>query len=230
MFGSSNLVFAQVKEIKPYAVTANKMTLAKPATLEIDPDGITMLAPNLGEMSTHFQPVVKNYMILWCSAKQGDNQVEWTVKVPADGISGVTASVDGKGSQLTVSSNGQKQKVIITEAGSRYGDKLDGWWFDGGEGKKSFHPSQLKDGVFTSRLQQSLQAHGCFPLEKRWGHIDLNSPIAKPKYSAKQLISVVKQARKSRYPSSINLEMYEDGSVSPASYSLLKQVNKVTSR
>ncbi|MDF7798638.1 alpha-L-fucosidase [Pontiellaceae bacterium B1224] len=172
-------------------------------------------------------------------------------------------------------------KSIISEVGARYGDKLDGWWFDGGarylnchfdgssgaegimtapfkeltavaktgnperlvaynswikprvteyqdyyggEGKKSFKPVELEDGVFTSGRQQGLQAHGCFILERRWGHIEENTPIPKPKYSVEKLAGFVKQARENRYPISINLEMYEDGSVSPASFELLKEL------
>lgn len=172
-------------------------------------------------------------------------------------------------------------KRIVSEVGARCGDKLDGWWFDGGarylnchfdgssgaegmmsapfreltaaartgnperlvaynswvkprvteyqdyyggEGKKSFRPAELENGVFKSGRQQGLQAHGCFILERRWGHIEENTPIPKPKYSVEKLAGYVKQARQNRYPISINLEMYEDGSVSPASLALLKEL------
>lgn len=478
------------QQITPYAVTANKVTLAKPATLKLDPNGITMLSPNLGKLSDGVRPVVRNYMILWCTAKQGTSQVEWTVEAPADGVYAVTASVEGKKSQLTVTCNDQTHTSKITEAGwhrlelgsvslkagenkvlleidavtvksgsrskefllsaielaqpavresiqkeamaarkqpdwfkdagyglmfqwtnratppegpikdwdakvndfdldgfiklvedsgaayviwsmtwgnqyvsaplesldsiiagrttrrdllgemvnrlhekgikvifyyhygyecyhsqdtdwltaaggyqadktqlysnmisilsevgTRYGDKLDGWWFDGGarylnchfdgssaadgiltapfkaitsaartgnpermvaynswvkpqvtayqdyyggEGKTSFKPAELAKGVFNSGRQQGLQAHGCFPLERRWGHIDLDTPIAKPKYNMQQLTGFVTRAQQSRYPLSINLEMYEDGSVSPASYTLLKELKAAT--
>lgn len=172
--------------------------------------------------------------------------------------------------------------TIVSEVGERYGDKLHGWWFDGGaryynchfddskskegilsapferitnaartgnperivsynswikprvtefqdyyggEGAKSF--SNVIDGVITSGRQLGLQAHGCFPLEKRWGHIDLNTPISKPKYSFEQLAEFISKAKKGRYPLSINLEMYEDGSVSPESLKLLKEIKSV---
>lgn len=480
-------VFAeQEKEINPYAVTANQVMLAEPVPVEIDPGAINMLAPNLGTLSAGIKPVVKNYMILWCEAKPGPNQVEWTVNAPTDGVYGLTASVTGKGSQLTVSCNGEQRAAtiaqagwhrvdlgtiplkagpntvllemdaisvkagkrttnfmmsalelaqpavreallkdavtmrqqpewfkdrgyglmfqwtnratppegpikawekkvndfdmdqfielveasgaayviwsatwgnqyisapvtsldamisgrtttrdllgemadrldekgvklifyyhygyecyhsqdtawleacggyeadknklytnvmkIIAELGTRYGNKLDGWWFDGGarylnchfdgssatdgiltapfkaitaaarmgnpermvaynswikprvteyqdyyggEGKKSFKPEELTDGIFNTGRQRELQAHGCFTLEKRWGHIDLNTPITKPKFSLKQLTGFVTKAQQNRYPLSINLEMYEDGSVSPESYALLKEL------
>ena len=91
-------VFAQQgKEISPYAVTANKVTLAEPAALKLDPDAINMLAPNLGQLSAEIQPVVRNFMVLWCAAKKdGPCQVQWTVEAPADGLYDVTASIEGK--------------------------------------------------------------------------------------------------------------------------------------
>jgi len=170
---------------------------------------------------------------------------------------------------------------IIAEIGERYGDKLHGWWFDGGaryynchfdgssgaegiltapfsefsqaarmgndqrilaynswikprvteyqdyyggEGRKSFDPTSLEEGTFDSGRQEGLQAHGCFILEKRWGHIEMNTTIPKPKYTVEQLTGFVQQAQANRYPLSINLEMYEDGSVSPESLSALREL------
>lgn len=476
---------AEDGEIAPYAVTANEVRLAEPTTLKLDPKAINNLSPNLGRLSTEFRPVVKNYMVLWCEAKNTETcQVQWTVQAPADGLYDVTASLEGNNSQLlltcddeTLEANctepgwhrlqlgslslkagenmlhlnvnlnsaeagsriqgfklsaieltqpaarkaiqeealamrkqpdwfktagyglmfqwtnratppegpikGWEEKVndfdldqfmelvdasgaayviwsatwgnqyisapvksldeiisgrttsrdllgemadrlhargvklifyyhygyecyhsqdtawldasggykadktqlyanlmkIVSELGSRYGDKLDGWWFDGGarylnchfdgtsaadgilsapfkafttaartgnperlvaynswikpriteyqdyyggEGKTGFAPAELTNGVFNRGRQQGLQAHGCFPLERRWGHIDLDTPITKPKYSLEQLSGFVARAQQNHYPLSINLEMYEDGSVSPQSYALLK--------
>ncbi|YCM42775.1 alpha-L-fucosidase [Verrucomicrobiaceae bacterium 227] len=473
------------KEIKPYAVTGNGVALAEPATLKIDPHGVTMLCPNLGKLSAGIHPVVRNYMILWCGAKV-PGEVEWTVEVPADGVYEVTASLKGPGAQIDVACHGRKlnativekdwhrielgnislkagenkllfevepgtgegasqfllsalelgkaevkekmlkealamrkqpdwfkdagyglmfqwtnratppegpikpweEKVndfdldaliklvdesgasyvlwsatwgnqsisapvksldaliagrttrrdllgeiaerlhergvklifyyhygyecyhsldtewleaaggfeadkstlytnvlkIISELGLRYGDQLDGWWFDGGarflnchfdgspgadgilsapfkeitmaaragnperlvaynswvkpnvtayqdyyggEGATSFNPADLDNGVFKKGRQKGLQAHGCFPLERRWGHIDLNTPISKPRYDVKQMTAFVRKAIANRYPLSINLEMYEDGSVSPESRALLKELKAV---
>ncbi|WP_170126353.1 alpha-L-fucosidase [Arenibacter echinorum] len=96
-----------------------------------------------------------------------------------------------------------------------------------GEGLAQFE--ELKEGVFQEGLQKGLMAHTCFPLEKRWGHIDKNSKIVSPNYSAEILISQIKYAQEHRYPLSINLEMYEDGSVSPESLELLKTIQKTMS-
>lgn len=177
--------------------------------------------------------------------------------------------------------------AILSEIGNRYGNKLNGWWFDGGqryynchfdgtpgdqgmlsvpfkeltlaaksgnperlvaynpwikprlteyqdyyagEGQTSFKAEELRDGVFASGSQQGLQAHGCFIFERKWGHIELNSPIAKPKFNLKKLTQIVEQAQQNRYPLSINLEMYEDGSVSPESIALLKELKAAVRR
>ncbi|MCK0191715.1 alpha-L-fucosidase [Arenibacter sp. F20364] len=96
-----------------------------------------------------------------------------------------------------------------------------------GEGLKQFEG--LKDGKFQEGPQKGLMAHTCFPLERRWGHIDQNSKIVSPHFSAEILISRIKHAQEHRYPLSINLEMYEDGSVSPESLELLKTIQKTMS-
>jgi len=91
-----------------------------------------------------------------------------------------------------------------------------------GEGLQEFN--KLQEGIFPSGKHKGLMAHTCFPLEKRWGHIDWNTKISKPKYSIDQLVEYISYAQKNKYPLSINLEMYEDGTVSPHSYGLLEKV------
>ncbi len=167
---------------------------------------------------------------------------------------------------------------ILSEVGDRYGEKLDGWFFDGGQryynchfdgsdsvgissapfkrigqaarngncervlcynpwilpqltqyqdyfaGEGSTGATGLKDGVFTHGGQKGLMAFGCFPLERRWGHIDKNTPIQAPRVDAVTLARRITRAKKNRHPLAINLEMYEDGSVSPVSAALLKEV------
>lgn len=82
-------------------------------------------------------------------------------------------------------------------------------------------------GIFpVNHPHTGLRAHTNFPLEKRWGHVDYNTPIEKPNYTVEDIITVLKSAKKNRFVVSINLEMYEDGTVSPDSKRLLKQVRK----
>ncbi len=170
-------------------------------------------------------------------------------------------------------------QAIVSEMGLRYGDKLHGWWFDGGqrfynchfdnsagdkgplsapfkaltqasragnpervvaynswikprlteyqdyyggEGGRGF--SGLDAGIFPTGPKQGLQAHGCFILEKEWGHIKLDTPIPSPRFTSQEMTQMIKRALQRQFPLSINLEMYEDGSVSPESMSLLREL------
>ena len=92
----------------------------------------------------------------------------------------------------------------------------------GGEGARSF--SKLDNGIFPSGGKAGLQAHGCFILEKEWGHIKKDTPIQSPRHTLASMIQMIKKAKRLQYPLSINLEMYEDGSVSPESLELLKNL------
>jgi hypothetical protein len=81
-------------------------------------------------------------------------------------------------------------------------------------------------GIFTEGPYQGLQAHTCFILEKAWGHLEKSADIAPPKYSAEQLCEMIEDGISRRSALSINMEMYEDGSVSPMSLELLKRVRQ----
>ncbi len=170
---------------------------------------------------------------------------------------------------------------ILGEIGNRYGDRLDGWFLDGGhryydahfDGSPPVGPSSapfrdlalaartgnekrvlcfnswvlprlteyqdyfagegqlmhegLEQGVFKDGPQKGLMAFGCFTLESKWGRTDKNQPIAPPRYSAADLAQKIKHAKANRYPIAINLEMYEDGSVNPASAAVLRQVDGI---
>ena len=105
-------------------------------------------------------------------------------------MNGVTASVEGSGSQLIVACNAQKRQVkipkagwhrvelgniplragyeadktklysnvmnILSEVGIRYGDKLDGWWFDGSARYLNCHfdGSSAADGILTAPFKE----------------------------------------------------------------------------
>ena len=173
----------------------------------------------------------------------------------------------------------QNVSNIVAELGERYGDKLNGWFFDGsqryydshfdgseegilsasfkdltasartgnkqriiaynswvlpmlteyqdyfaGEGLGKYE--NLDQGIFSEGKNKGLMAHSCFTFEKDWGHIDWNTKIPPPKYTLETLVKLIRNAQENRYPYSINLEMYEDGTVSPQSYELLKKLKK----
>jgi hypothetical protein len=169
-------------------------------------------------------------------------------------------------------------RAIVEEIGHRYGRRLHGWFFDGGqryydchfdgsppvgilsapwrdlakaaragnderiithnswilpkltefqdyfcgEGVTTF--DGLEDGLFVDGPQAGLQAHGNFRLEGRWGHLDQDREIDPPRYGASDLARFVEQGLRIGYPLSVNLEMYEDGSVSPQSRALMRDV------
>ena len=78
-----------------------------------------------------------------------------------------------------------------------------------------------------SHPQAGLQAHTNFTLEKRWGHIDPDTLIAPPKYSADTLAGMILDGTKRKSALTINLEIYEDGTVSPASLATMGAVHKI---
>lgn len=84
----------------------------------------------------------------------------------------------------------------------------------------------LVDGKFQNGPYSGLQAHTAFPLEKRWGHIDVDTQIESPGYTTERLVRAIRLGQELHYPYSINLEMYEDGSVSPQSRQLLGEVGR----
>jgi hypothetical protein len=61
-------------------------------------------------------------------------------------------------------------------------------------------------------------------MEKRWGHIDPDTPIEPPRYTPEQLIAMTRHAKANRYAPSINLEIYEDGSVSSESLAVMAEL------
>lgn len=172
-------------------------------------------------------------------------------------------------------------REIIAEIAERYGDRLHGWYFDGGRRYYDCHwdgsaaegplsapfrelalaarkgnprrlltfnswvwPMEtlfadyascewyrqyegLVDGIITRGPLSGLQAHAAFPLEGHWGHIEFNTPIGDPRIEPRKLADMVSRAKRDRYPLTINLEMYEDGSVSPRSAETLKDMKHV---
>jgi len=100
--------------------------------------------------------------------------------------------------------------------------------FYSGEGYRPNHSVPVGgNGIFSSGPYEGLQAHTCFTMEKTWGHLAANTDITPPKYTAEQLSDMIKDGMSRRNALSINLEMYEDGSVSPASLDVMQQVRAI---
>jgi hypothetical protein len=57
-----------------------------------------------------------------------------------------------------------------------------------------------------------------------WGHVTPNTPIPPPQYSADQMIAYLKTAMARKLVPVINLEVYQDGSASPATIEEFKAI------
>ena len=92
-------------------------------------------------------------------------------------------------------------------------------------------PVPLQDGVVTSGPQKGLQLWGCFTFDGSWGIHQPETPLKQPNgWSVERLVKLTRTLEANRYSVAINLTMYEDGSFSPESYTLLTEAAKQTGR
>lgn len=82
-------------------------------------------------------------------------------------------------------------------------------------------------GYFISGPQQGLKATFCGLLEPGdWTHTQSNQKIPSPSISADTLIAIVREAMKRKNLPVMNVRVYQDGSISPETYTLLKQLKE----
>ena len=84
---------------------------------------------------------------------------------------------------------------------------------------------QMKDGVMQNGAHAGLQLWGCFKFDGPWGINHPNIPVGKPgkNWSVDTLVNWTSQLEKNRYSIAMNLTMYEDGTISPESYQMLRE-------
>ena len=83
------------------------------------------------------------------------------------------------------------------------------------------------NGYFVSGPQQGLKATFCGLLEPgNWTHTELNQEIPPPLLKTDELITIMKEAIKKKNAAILNTEVYQDGTISPATFDMLKQLNK----
>lgn len=83
------------------------------------------------------------------------------------------------------------------------------------------------DGLFHGGPQDGLQATFSGTLEPGdWTHIYKDSIIGDPVLSIDELTQVVRESNKRKNLPMINVRIYQDGTISPKSYALLKELNK----
>lgn len=155
-------------------------------------------------------------------------------------------------------------KTVIGEMGERYGERLDGWFFDDGlvyypapfealgEAAKKGNPNRLisynpwiiahytdfedlsfgeeckaegapigGSGVYTTTGDLGLQGHCMLRMENDWGIRFANQAIGTPRFTVDSAYSTVVDHSQRKVPTSFNLMMYEDGTVSPDSLRVL---------
>lgn len=83
------------------------------------------------------------------------------------------------------------------------------------------------NGVFIGGPQSGLQATYCGLLEPGdWTHINKDTEIPDPLLTADQLIKIVEESNKRKNLPMINVRIYQDGTISPKTYNLLKEVKE----
>jgi hypothetical protein len=104
---------------------------------------------------------------------------------------------------------------------ARYTDFQDVWMGEGYHGENQFGSSALgSNGVFTDGPQKGLIGHGMFTLGSDWGIHTANQTIP-TQASLSQLQGWVTSASTHGRPLSLDMEMWEDETTSPATLSLL---------
>lgn len=94
-------------------------------------------------------------------------------------------------------------------------------------GKNNLYLPVDGSGVFQGGPQEGLQATYSGTLEPGdWTHIYKDSVIGSPMLSIDELTLIVEESNKRRNLPMINVRIYQDGTISPDSYTLLKELNK----
>jgi hypothetical protein len=159
---------------------------------------------------------------------------------------------------------------VLSEMGSRYGDKLAGYWFDSWYQSLAAYPDIPIDAIyryckvgnpdritafnfwvfpvltpwqdywageldslqypFTSRYIQrgagaGLQAHGLLSLLPSWVHSE-SGPIPPPQFSAENLIAYVKANMECQAVTTINIGIYQDGTIEESSLDMMRQLRR----
>jgi hypothetical protein len=85
-------------------------------------------------------------------------------------------------------------------------------------------PFKLDNGIIQEGPQKDLQMWGCFVLDgPDWGNYKKDMVINPPKgWTSDQIVEMTRTLEKEKYSVAIDLQMYEDGSFSNDSYTLLK--------
>jgi Alpha-L-fucosidase len=163
-------------------------------------------------------------------------------------------------------------KNVLSEIGSRYGEKLAGYWFDSWYQSLAAYPDVPVEAIyryckvgnpgritafnfwifpvltpwqdywagelnalqdpFESRYIQrgagaGFQAHGMISMLESWVHSE-TSPIPPPQFSAEDLIAHVKSNMEHQAVTTINIGIYQDGTIEQSSLDMMRQLRRAT--
>jgi len=82
-------------------------------------------------------------------------------------------------------------------------------------------------GKFIGGPQQGLQGHITTFVEGDWGHYKLDTPIGPPHFSAERLIAGIHDCIRRKNVPTFDIEIYQDGTISPQTFQLFKAVKRV---
>ncbi len=161
-------------------------------------------------------------------------------------------------------------KNVLSEIGSRYGDKLAGYWFDSWYQSLAAYPDVPIESIyryckvgnpgritafnfwifpvltpwqdywagelnalqtpFESRYVQSgagtgFQAHGMISMLPSWVH-GATGPIPPPQFSTEDLIAYVKANVEHQAVTTINIGIYQDGTIEQSSLDMMRQLRR----
>jgi Alpha-L-fucosidase len=161
-------------------------------------------------------------------------------------------------------------KDILSEIGSRYGEKLAGYWFDSWYQSLAAYPDVPVESIYRytkvgnpnrvtalnfwifpvltpwqdywagefNRLQNSFpsryirrgagkgfQAHGLLSMLESWVHSD-PGPIPPPQFSVQDLVAYVKANMERQAVTTINIGIYQDGTVEQSSLEMMRQLRR----
>ncbi|HEY2859480.1 MAG TPA: hypothetical protein VGJ21_13755, partial [Terracidiphilus sp.] len=81
-------------------------------------------------------------------------------------------------------------------------------------------------GRYTGGPQAGLQAEITAVINGAWGHFKMDQPIAPPRLSADDLVSKLKEAASRKAVPLLDLDAYQDGTISPQTLLLFQTARK----
>jgi len=81
-------------------------------------------------------------------------------------------------------------------------------------------------GQYVGGPQKGLQAEVTVLIDADWGHFKNNEPIERPRYTADELVSRLEDALIRREIPLLDVEVYQDGTISPETLELLRSARK----